>query len=120
MENVIKKIYNRIYNLYDHIDYMIYEYRIKREFYPGSLVMSCSYHPALVIENDGYDLEVLDLITYSRTYCSIIHCGIYKIDMELLEEVLKTYKKEGDRGLAIQFGNWTKEDYDKFAKEWKP
>lgn len=89
-----------------------------REFPPGTVIENCSYHPCIIIENDGGDITALSLITNSETCCSLFHCGVVKLTAHEVQARIKAYKDNGERGLMALVG-WPEEEIENFMREWR-
>lgn len=91
------------------------ERRIIKEFPPGTLIEDCSYHPCIVLENDGKgDLTTFDLVLgHGGGGCSIFHCGVIKLSLDEVHHMLDLYKEGGDRAL-LKYRGYSPEDIERF------
>ena len=85
-------------------------YRKVKLHSPGTLIETCSYHPAIIvsIDSDGH-IWHYDLIKGEFGSCSLFHCGIIKIDMKKAIAMRDTYKTGGWKALE-SFLNLPAED----------
>ena len=88
--------------------------------------VNCNYHPVKLTEYtwDGKDLFGADVSGISLTNngycsCSLYHCAPEPITESVALEMALVYKEHGDKGLAVQFGGYTEEQYDEFEKMWR-
>lgn len=76
------------------------EWKYVRRFPPGTLIETCSYHPAIIvkIDRDGH-ITHYDLIKSCFGGCSLFHCGIVKIDMKKAMGMCEAHKTGGSEEL---------------------
>jgi len=101
-----------------HSKYQIDNWWTIRQFPPDTVIEDCRYHPCIIIENDGGDLQVLSLIDNKRYGCSLFHCGIQKLTAEQVETRITAYEENGARGLMKDAG-WTDEQVTEFENDWR-
>lgn len=56
----------------------------------GDIYWDCAYHPVLCIESDGDDISGVSLLDGSRPRsCSILHCGVIRLNADQVEVLIR-------------------------------
>lgn len=91
---------------YDRVKIPIMEWYnerlLRKEFPPGSYIEDCRYHPCVVLGIISGGIWCISLINSKQITCDPVLCGVKKLDVNQVNDIITKYKTEEEFNNSLE------------------